>query len=235
MKNTLLAALFFVAAFAAQAQTTDKRYIEVTGSAETEIAPNIIVLSIRLREFMEGRDKTTLDQLDGEFRAAISKSKLEKDKLVLTDVNLYAYQRRRTDRETFAQKTYEVTFSKSEEVIAFLENLKTVNVDFLQVARLDHTEMEKYRLQTKIEALKAGEAKASALVAAVGGKRGRPLVIEEVSVDLLPWVPNPQEMRAMLSNTGAVHRGSSDSASEADVPLRMIKLRYEIKARFEIE
>ncbi len=221
------------------------RYIDVTGSAEMELSPNIIVLSVRLREFEEGRVKTTLAQLDGELLAAATRSKVEKDKLVVTDVNLYSYQRRRNDRDVNAQKTYEITFSKAEEVMTFLENLKAVNVDMLRVAKLSHTEMEKHRLQLKIDALKAAETKAGALLTAIGSKRGKPLVIEEIQADFVPFNPSAEQQLYRLSEqqmyklsiTGAVHRGMNmdEDITASDVPLKMIKLRFEIRARFAIE
>lgn len=228
MKKVLLIPCFVIVFLTSWAQET-KRYIEVRGSAESEITPDIIVLSVRLKEYEENKEKVPLGKMESDFMDAVTKSKINKERLVLSDVTLNSIQRRRRERDFYAQKTYEINFSKTEDVITFLDNLKTVKLDNLSIAKLSHTEIEKYRLETKIAALKAAEKKADALLSAVGAKLGNVLLINETPDELPILRP-----RDFASNAAYVMM-DDDFLNESDVPLKKIKLRCEILAMFEIE
>lgn len=49
----------------------DKSYIEVMGSAGTEISPNIIIVSIGLKEYEESKEKVSLEQIERDFLSAV--------------------------------------------------------------------------------------------------------------------------------------------------------------------
>ena len=59
----------------AQVQETFKgeHFIEVTGTAETEFAPNEITFLIALREFEENKNKVQLEKLDQDFLMRLEK------------------------------------------------------------------------------------------------------------------------------------------------------------------
>jgi len=228
MTRTHLMILFCLVTFGTFAQT-DKRYIEVIGSAESEITPNIIVISVRLREYNENKERLTLEKIESDFMNALTKSNVSKDNVRLADIssnifNYYKYVKQGIDFSP--QKTYEVTFSKTEEVLSFLENLKGIKVDNLSIAKLSHTEIQKYRLETKIEALKAAEKKTETLLASVGAKKGKVLLIEEKE-------EFPQWLSRNLASNAAYENQSGEA--QGDVALKKVKLRFEIKTRFEIE
>jgi uncharacterized protein YggE len=206
---------------------TDKRYIEVIGSAESEINPNIIVLSVRLKEFEENKVKTTLDQIEKDFLIAVDKSSIDKKNIVLADVTTNAIRQRRKERELYSQKTYEITFSRTEDVMVLLNNVRNVKLDYLDIVTLSHTEIERYRLEIKIEALKAAERKADALLNSVGVKRGKPIMIQENP-------PKNTFVRQEQSNT-LYSVMDPESLGVSEIPLKKIKLRFEILAQFEIE
>lgn len=86
MNKPYLFIWFFLTAVAAWGQT-DKRYIEVIGSAETDIDPNIIVLSVQLREYDENKEKVTLDKIEVDFNMALTKSKILKENVRLADLS----------------------------------------------------------------------------------------------------------------------------------------------------
>lgn len=227
MNKVQLLLFFLLTAFSVSGQS-EKNYIEVTGSAESEISPNIIVISVRLREYEENKEKVTLDKIESEFLSAVTKANIGKDKIQLTDLTINAVQQRKRDRDFYSQKTYEISFSKTEEVLLFFENLKSVKTDYLSLAKLSHTDIEKYRLEIKIEALKAAERKADALLNAVGSKRGKALMIDE-SPEIAQWRPSDTSSNALYKVVDNEFLGVSD------VPLRKIALRFEILARFEIQ
>jgi uncharacterized protein YggE len=229
MKKTLFLICFSLTICSTILGQDDKRYIIVRGSAESEVTPDIIIISIRLREYEENKQKVTLDKIESDFTSAVTKSKINKDRIVLSDISINSVQQRRRDRDFYAQKTYNINFSKTEDVLTFLENLKSVKIDYLDIAKLSHTEIEKYRLEIKIEALKAAEKKADALLNSVGAKRGKPLLIDESPSEVTDWRPRNMDSNALYKIV------DNETLGISEIPLKKIKLRFEILARFEIE
>jgi uncharacterized protein len=74
MKRYLILLLVWAAPVFTFAQTQEgfkgEPFIEVTGSANQEIEPNEIYTIIRLKEFEENRQKTSLEKLDADFLTA---------------------------------------------------------------------------------------------------------------------------------------------------------------------
>lgn len=85
--KTVLMALAVVLAWPAQAQETDARYIEVTGTAEVEIVPDRIHYIIELREYYE-------EEFDGkskpeDYRTKVPLERIEKNlRKVLDDIGI---------------------------------------------------------------------------------------------------------------------------------------------------
>lgn len=98
----------------------------------------------------------------------------------------------------------------------------------MNIVRLSHTDIEKHRLETKINALKAAEQKADALLLSVGAKKGKILLIKEDPARF-DWPPNSDGISS--SNLMAYQ----SIPREESTPFRKIKLRFEIQARFSIE
>src|SRR6185436_9737903 len=101
--------------------------------------------------------------------------------------------------------------------------------------KLSHTEIQKFRLETKVTALKAAEMKAEVLLSSVGSKKGKAILIEE-KPELQEWLSRSLGGNAMYySNATTNDSIGNNSQGTNDVPLKKIHLRFEIKARFEIE
>ena len=66
MKLKLIAIAFLILPLAVSAQDVFKgeHFIEVTGTAQHEIDPNEIYVTIRLREFEENKKVTSLEKID---------------------------------------------------------------------------------------------------------------------------------------------------------------------------
>lgn len=227
--NRLLSIFFLFATTVAWGQT-DKRYIEVIGSAETDIDPNIIVITVQLREYDENKTKVTLDKIEADFNAALTKSNVPKENVRLANLSSDAYRPRKRDRDAYFQKIYEVTFSRSQDVLSFLTNAAGARIESIHIVKLSHTEIQKFRLETKVAALNAAEMKAEVLLNAVGSKRGKVLLIEERSASTESF------NRSLDYTTNQAYFSIEGSSEDSDdMPLKKIHLRFEILARFEIE
>jgi uncharacterized protein YggE len=226
MKNILLTFMLMYIALFAMAQN-EKPTIDVTGSAEMEVTPNIIVLSVTLTEYEENKVKIPLERIDNDFAGVVKSSNITSDKISISNFGINSIYERKHSRESYAQKTYEITFSKTENAVSFLKNLKGIKVEYVNIVKMSHTDIEKYRLELKIEALKAAKQKAETLLNAIGNKLGKVSHIQEAQ-DFGSY----SYRNSLTSN----HLLQDDSGEYQDHEgIKRIKLRFEMSASFEIE
>src|SRR5271165_4688602 len=90
MKKIILLIALLVFEFGVFAQSVDlRRKIEVTGTAEQEITPDIINVSISLQEYMNGRNKIAIDQLEGQLVDAVKKAGIAKEDFTIINVSAW--------------------------------------------------------------------------------------------------------------------------------------------------
>lgn len=231
MRFKIIVILFFLAVTTAFGQEVFKgeHFIEVTGSAEMEVEPNEIFLFIRLREFEENRAKTALEKLDQDFLQAVKAANIDRKNLTIADAGSKLDKIRRKDKDAFREKSYELKLSSAAELEKFLEKIEPVKVYQLDLTRLHHTDMEKFKIDLKVKALQAAQSKASTLLKSIGAEIGKPIMVRDWDQD--PVQPLPQ-MRANV-----MYKAEADMAAMAEeqIGFRKLKLRAQITAQFEIK
>lgn len=206
-----------------------EHFIEVTGSAEMEVEPNEIFLFIRLREFEENRAKTALEKLDQDFLQAVKAANIDRKNLTIADAGSKLDKIRRKDKDAFREKSYELKLSSAAELEKFLEKIEPVKVYQLDLTRLHHTDMEKFKIDLKVKSLQAAQTKATTLLKSIGAEIGKPIMVRDWDQD--PVQPLPQ-MR--VSNT--MYKAEQDAVmAEEQIGFRKLKLRAQITAQFEIK
>lgn len=220
--------LLFIIAHLAVAQT-EERHIAVTGSSEMELSPNIIVLSITLGEYDKMGRKVELEDIERRFLQIVTDQKIEEDKIVVSRISSYAYRYRRNNN-THATKTYDITFNSHGGLTDFTSRLWADDIQYMYINKLSHTDVQKYRLEVKKDALKAARDKAEELLSVYEAELGEVISIQERSDSNNTWWSN----RDVFSNT--VSRGPSggDSITPDEIGFRKIKLRYEMDVKFQI-
>lgn len=225
----VIALLLFAAVGSyAQEQTQSEHFIEVTGTAELEVTPNEIYLTIRLKEFEEGRVKTTLETIDKSFLNALTEAGIDTKNLELADAGLLLGGRRR-DRDVFREKTYQLKLSGAAEVEKFLSKMESVKADYVDIVRVDHSELTKLKLDVKVKALQIAKTKAQALAHSIGSELGKPILIREMSVE--PY--NLYTANAQYS----INLQYQDKAElkEYESSFKKIKLQAQVLVQFEIK
>ena len=205
-------------------------FVEVSGSAETEIDPNEITLWIRIREFEENKDKTQLEKLDQQFLTALKAAGIDKKRLTLADAGSTLAKLGKRDKDAFREKTYELVLNSSAEVQNLIKNLEPVKVDMVRVVRIHHSSLETFKLDVKVRALQAARAKAEALAKAVGSTIGKPLMIREW--DEGPVYPLPHESNVMFKSAMG---DQAEQAADPDIGFRKIRLRGNVQAQFQLQ
>ncbi len=228
-----IAILFFLfASVVALGQDVFKgeHYIEVTGSAEMEVEPNEIFLFIKLKEFEENRSKVALEKLDKQFLDAVKAANIDRKNLTLADAGSTLDKIRRRDKDAFREKSYEVKLTSAAELEKFLEKIEPVKVYQLDLTRLHHTDMEKFKIDLKVKALQAAQSKASTLLKSIGAEIGKPIMVRDWDQD--PVQPLPQVRANVMYKTESM---AADGMEEQQTAFRKLRLRAQITAQFAIK
>jgi len=211
-------------------QETIKPYIEVVGTSELEIIPNEIYISFTLMERMDGKNKITIESQETNVKRQLQKAGFNLDKLSLADASADFVTVKRKNKEVLASKNYVMKVATTSEVASVFEVLDAEEVLNADITRVAHSEIEKYRKEVKIVAVKAAKEKAGYLLEAIDESVGKPLMIQErESYDDIMPMPLMANMKMAMS---------ADAEFAAEVPeisFQKIKLKYSVFARFAIE
>ena len=229
---------FGLGAFASTAQQVivekpQPKKIEVTGSAEEEVLPDEIYVSISLREYFKDKDnknKTDIMVLEKQLQKAVEEAGIPKENLMVGNINGY--------REWFGRKKPTI-FLESKNYVVKVPNLYKIDgiiakvdekgVASTNIERYEYSKIEALRQATKIKALQAAKAKAKYLLEGIDEQLGEALEIYEIDNGY-----SPAPVYAMRA---AKMEMMSDAAPmpESTIDVQKIKVRYEMKAIFRIK
>src|SRR5262245_23350006 len=118
MKYRLILFLFLLLPFVTLAQEgftgfKGEHFIEVTGSSQLEIEPNEIYTIIRLKEFEESKQKTSLEKLDADFLNALKQAGIDQKRLELADIGSRLDKFGRKEKDAFREKTYQLKLTSA--------------------------------------------------------------------------------------------------------------------------
>jgi len=225
--------IFLMTTFSVFGQEVFKgeHFIEVTGTAEMEVEPNEIFLFVRLREFEENRNKVQLEKLDQEFLQAVKAAGIDRKNVTLADAGSTLARIRRKDKDAFREKSYEIKLTSAAELEKFLVKIEPVKVDQLDLTRLHHTDMEKFKIELKVKALQAAQTKAQTLLKSIGAEIGKPIMVRDWDQDPVQPLLQARANVMMYKNQEA----DMSQMEEEQIGFRKLKLRAQITAQFEIK
>jgi uncharacterized protein YggE len=230
MKRLLVLAFVTFLSFNALAQQVDlRKKISVSGTTDFEITPDIIYISISLKEYLKdnnSKKRVEITTLENELYNAILQAGLPKENLTVNSLSSYATMtEKKKNPEFLASKQYLLKVTDLNKYNAIIGSVDPKGIQSTNIASYDYSKMETLRKELKIKALQAAKAKAGYLVESVGQKLGSVLDIQEVNNEQFPQAMYRSNM--MMMKADAV-----ESAPEID--FKKIKLNYIINAVFEI-
>jgi len=236
MKNKLLliALIFCFGIIKSQNSYNESlRFIEVTGSAELEIEPDEISIVIGIQEywkeefekrtkFKDYETKVSIAEIEKELLKNLSELGIPKEKIMIREVGNYW---RYKGKEFLISKQFEIVLNDFKKVDEILNSINLKGVDYMEIGKLNNKNITKYRRQVKVEALKAAKEKADYLLESVDKHTGEIISIIELENKNIPSISQSTTSNSIMS---VANTSGNDN-------FRKIKLRYEIKARFEIK
>ena len=209
-KVCLLAFVLFTWSIVVNAQESDGRYVEVTGSSEIEVVPDEIHFLVQIKEYWQ-EEYTGKSKKEEDFHTKVPLAMIEKD--------LW----RQRGKEFLIGKQLDIRLTDFEQINSIIRSVNTWGIESMRIGELKHKDLPMYRKQGKIEALKAAREKASYLVEAMGQQLGEVIrIIEPADNNISRYLPFEAQSNVSMG-------------AAATEQYRVIKLRYEMTARFAIK
>lgn len=211
----------------------DQNYIEVTGHADKEVAPDKIYLKFFINE--KDFKNQTLSEVETKMIQKLKEIGIDVDKkLAIKDFvsNFQNYWILKSDIRLI--KEYELLVNDAKTAGTVFLEFEKIGISSISIDRLENSEIDKYELEVKVEAMKSAQEKAKAIATSINQDIGRAILIQE----------NPNFVRVENALQGRVAgiqiRGvsslkQSSSVGGANIEFEKIKLEYNIIARFELK
>src|SRR5688500_5018923 len=179
---TLLFALIGFVTFGQTQNGLQERFIEVTGEGEVKVDPNIIYLSIDLREYKKDGKIVKLEELESQLTKV-----LETVGIPTENLKVYASSGRQLDlkkrkSDLLIGKRYNLKLTEIDLLNPLLGELGEAKILSVNVTEVTHTEIEKYKSETKIKAVNNAKEKAILLTTNLDTTVGQVLKIQEVEL-----------------------------------------------------
>lgn len=210
----------------------DQNYIEVTGKAEIEIIPNEIYLKIVLNE-KDFKGKGTLEEIEKSMIEKLQEIGIDLSKdLAIKDMtsNFKDYWIKASEINSI--KVFQLKVIDAKTAGSVFKELESIDISNITIERVDHSELQEFKQQVKISAIKAAKQKAESLAGAINQNCGKAIYIEEL---------NNQVYKAMQgyaagATSNIMIRGvtSLSKTSTPEIEFEKIKLEYSILTRFEL-
>jgi uncharacterized protein YggE len=228
MKKLFILAAFLTFSHGAFAQNVDlRRKIGVVGLSEQEVTPDIINVSISLKEYLNGKTKVTIEQLENQLEKAVSEAGIAKMDFTVNNINSYNYAIEKKKNPGFlASKQYGIRLTDLNKFNQIIIKIDPKGIQSTNIDSYDYSKMDQIKNELKLKALLAAKTKATYLLNGLGEKLGQVLNISESDNSSFP---QPRNVMYMAKSNMA-----ADIVESIDIDFKKIKLSFQINASFEI-
>ncbi|SEG39947.1 hypothetical protein SAMN05421877_107190 [Sphingobacterium lactis] len=233
----VLAALVgLISTASAQTNTMENsRRVATRGYAEKEVTPDIIYLSVSLKEYYQDgntKKKVQIEQLEKQLFDAAMKNGVRKEDFTIQNIYSYNTVDKKKTNEIMQSRQYRIKVTDLKKLNPMLEEVDPRGIQSTSINGYDHSQKREIEKELKTAAVKDARTNADILAAADGESVGKVLMINDNSS--LNWndiAPQPR-MYAMKSANAVLEDGS---AQGPELEVRPIKLTCNIDAVFELK
>ncbi len=234
MKKILFIVLLAIVALSTFAQNIDPRKkIDVTGSAEAEVTPDIIYFALSLKEYFKDnamKSKVEIEALEQQLQAAVINAGIPKENFMINNISSYNYAwEKKKDPGFLAQKQYRIKLTDLTKLNQIMSALDQRSVEYTTIESFDYSKIESLKKDLKIKALQAAREKATYLAEGIGEKLGVALDIQEVNNE---YYPQPMYRANVMMKAEGM---SAQDSAIPEIDFKKIKLNYQMRAVFELK
>jgi uncharacterized protein YggE len=237
MKKFLTLIALFGMLTAVNAQTNNMentRRVATRGYAEKEITPDIVYLSISLKEYYQDgntKKKVAIDQLEKQLFDAAMKNGVKKEDFTVQNIYSYNVADKKKNNELLQARQYRIKVADLKKLNTMLEEVDARGLQSTNISGYDHSQKREIEKELKTLAVRDARTNAEILAAADAENVGKVILINDNSS--FNWneiAPQPRMYAMKASNA------EMDSANNGlDLEVRPIKLTCTIDAVFELK
>ncbi|GAA4521229.1 SIMPL domain-containing protein [Sphingobacterium thermophilum] len=236
MKKLLTLAVLLGSILMTNAQTNSidsYRKVATKGYAEKEVTPDIIYLSVSLKEFyMDGnvKKKVFIETLEKQLYDAAMAIGVKKEDFTIQNIYSYNYDTKKKNNELLQSRQYRIKVTNLNGLNSLFDNVDPRGIQSTSISGYDHSQKKDIEKELKTLAVKDARANAEILAAADGQGVGKVLVINDnSSFNMGELMPVTRTMYAKAANDMAVEESS------LVIDIKPIKLTCYIDAVFELK
>ncbi len=221
----------------AQQQIADNlRKVSTKGKAEREVTPDIIHLSVSLREYyLEGntKKKVAIETLEKQLYDAALANGIKKEDFTIQ--NIWSYNpndsKKKKNSELLQSRQYTLKVTDLSKLNTLFDDVDPKGLQNTAINEYDYSDKKELEKQLKVEAVNDAKINATILASAAGDKVGKALVINDnTNFNFNNFVPN---VRAMAFKSADAMGGAAEQES-LDIDIKPIKIYCEIDIVFEL-
>jgi uncharacterized protein YggE len=230
MKRKMITLAFLLITGMGFAQSVDlRRKIEVSGSAETEVTPDILYVSVSLKEYFKdssNKKRVTIEELERQLQTAVLAAGIPKENFMINNVSSYNWTiEKKKDPGFLARKQYSIRLTDLSKFNQLISAVDQKGIESTNIERYDYSKIESLKKELKVKALVAAKDKATYMAEAIGEKIGSALEIREINNESYP---QPMYKANVMMSVAA-------DAALPDIDFKKIKLNYQVNAVFELK
>jgi uncharacterized protein YggE len=234
MKNLIVLAVVTVFSLSAFSQSSDtRRRIEVNGSAEAEVTPDIIYIGMSLKEYYRdanNKKKVEIEDLERQLQTAVLKAGIPQENFTINNISSYNnWWEQKKNTAFLARKQYRIKVTDLSKFNEIMSAVDPKGIEYSNIESYDYSKIESLKKDLKIKALQAAKDKASYLISSIGGNLGGPIDIQEINNE---YYPQPMYRANTMMKVESM---DAASAPMPDIDFKKIKLNYQMRAVFEIK
>ena len=157
-----------------------KPFIEVVGSAQKEVIPDRIYISILLIEKTENSQDYSIQIQEENLKKIVNLNNIENKNLFLSSAISEVTQNKKKETGIKLTREYTLILKNADEVTKIFRELTDINIKEITVKKTEYSDIENVQKEVRKNAIKATKEKAEYLLSAIGGQVGSPLEIKEV-------------------------------------------------------
>jgi uncharacterized protein YggE len=224
---TVTAVIF--AASAVVAQNTQPQYenaIQVSGKAEKKVTPDEIYIDITIKDGdVKGQ---TVAQIESTMKSRLRALDIDVEKsLKTTDMDNSLKKK----KQVATHRSYELKVGDVWTLGAVFDMLNELGVADADVNRVSHSQMEDFRRQVRVEAIKNAKTNAEQIATAIGQSIGPAVYIYD-NGNVYENYNRPMLVRSAKVAADGVY---SEGTAEQAIDFKEIVLNYQITAKFVLK
>lgn len=224
----ITALFFFLAGMAQEKNFIDCNYIEITGRAQAEVAPDEIYLNITINE-KENKGKISLEKQEQEMFKKLTSLNIDLEKnMTVLDMNSFFEKYILKKDRILLTKSYVLKVGSADMTAKVFTALEETGISEVSIAKTSLSNVEKIREGVMEKAAVNAKDKAVLLANALGRKVGKAIFIQNYD-NYSIMVRGAQSMSKMSMTE------SADGFISPVLEFEKIKFEHSVLVRFELE